>query len=190
LTEDNNGNSLRLDQYSVIGFTTNWGEKMTLHKDNSGEEVGVSINANDPSEKETTPVLSQPNRSTTTDGVTRTPNAHLPVITPVFSKEVSEETMNRFKEAQRLMPELIDELKKDVRSDETELVLDVVVTPSPGSVFNFSRECFVYHEAEHPNLKNKINWLVENGFLENRTTGNLPIYRIKAGFAKLLRTTN
>jgi hypothetical protein len=90
-------------------------------------------------------------------------------------------------EAERLMPDLIGEMRADVRGDSTELVRDVVPLPSDRVVFSSRKPRFVYYETSYPNLRLQIDWLVEMGLIVDVTTGNTPIYRMSQELAGWLR---
>ena len=93
-----------------------------------------------------------------------------------------------FLEAERLMPDLVAEMRADVRGDETELVRDYCILPSPTTGYAWPRSHFRLTEAEHPDLLNKLEWLEEMGLVVNVTPGNMPVYRLTPAFAGWLRT--
>lgn len=70
-----------------------------------------------------------------------------------------------FLEAQRLMPELLDEMRTDVRGDETELVREFVVLSVPTIAYGWPRGHFVYTEETHPTLQSQLAWLEDAGFI-------------------------
>lgn len=94
-----------------------------------------------------------------------------------------------FLEAERLMPELINEMKVDVRSDTTELVREFVPLPNKNVVFGLGhgKAQFVYYQSEHPQLKLQVDWLMEMGLIVDVTPGNCPVYRMTPQFAGWLR---
>jgi hypothetical protein len=94
-----------------------------------------------------------------------------------------------FAEAQRLMPELLAEMREDVRGDATGLVMEFVVLPSRGCVFWHTKQRFVYFESEHPSLQSKVDWLEEMGYIIDVTPKNAPIYRMVPQFLAALRGT-
>lgn len=93
-----------------------------------------------------------------------------------------------FLEAERLMPALIEEMRQDVQSDETELVRELVPLPSKGVAFGHDRRRFVYFETDHPSLKLQLDWLEEAGLIIDVTPREWPIYRMTAEFVYWLRT--
>jgi hypothetical protein len=92
-----------------------------------------------------------------------------------------------FLEAQRLMPELITEMRKDVREDATELVRELILLPHRRVFFGHDKQRFFYVESEHPGLKLKLDWLDEMGLIVDVTPKSTPIYRMTPEFARWLR---
>lgn len=92
-----------------------------------------------------------------------------------------------FLEAERLMPELISEMRRDVREDATELVRELVPLPSPSVVFGHDKPRFVYFESEHPGLKLQLDWLEEMGLIVDVTPKTWRVYRMMPEFARWLR---
>jgi len=95
-----------------------------------------------------------------------------------------------FLEAERLMPELIAEMREDVRGDDSELIRELVILPSRSVIFNSEKPRFFYVEKEHENLLLKIDWLEEMGLILDITVGNAPIYRMVPEFIGWLRGIN
>jgi hypothetical protein len=86
------------------------------------------------------------------------------------------------------MPELIAELRTDVRGDTTELVRDVFIVGSRTWVVGFAgRQYFYYVTTEIPGLELQMDWLEEMGLLKDSRTGNVPHYRLSPDFAAWLR---
>jgi hypothetical protein len=92
-----------------------------------------------------------------------------------------------FIEAERLMADLIDAMRNDVRADPTELIREVVILPSRGVIFGFVKPSFYYIETEHPGLRLMLDWLEEMGLIIDITPGNAPVYRLTEAFARWLR---
>lgn len=91
-----------------------------------------------------------------------------------------------FLEAERRMPELIAEMREDVRGDDTQLIREIVILYSRNVRFGGSKPRFLYFETEHPHLRLKIDWLEEMGFLVDITPGNTPLYRMVPEFIDAL----
>jgi len=99
------------------------------------------------------------------------------------------ESQGVFSEAERLMPDLIAEMRNDVRSDETELVRELVILHSRNVMFGLghSKPRFVYYTTEYPNITVQADWLEETGCILDITPGNAPIYRMVPEFVDWLR---
>ena len=87
------------------------------------------------------------------------------------------------------MPELLSEMQRDVKSEGAELVREFCIIPNRRVSYSTSKKRFSYFEDEHEDLKNKIDFLENSGLVEDVTTGNMPIYRMKEEFADWLRET-
>lgn len=85
------------------------------------------------------------------------------------------------------MPELIAEMRDDLRGDETELIREFVVLASPQAAFWSEKARFSYFESQHPHLRLQIDWLEEMGVVVDVTPKTTPVYRIVAEFAAWLR---
>lgn len=92
-----------------------------------------------------------------------------------------------FLEAERIMPELIAEVRVDVRNDKTTLVREFIVLPTSGVIFNSSKPRFAYYESEHPNLRLQVDWMEEMGLIADVTPKTIPIYRMTPEFVNWLR---
>lgn len=92
-----------------------------------------------------------------------------------------------FLEAQRLMPELITEMRADVQGDSTELVREFVVLYSRNVMFGHNKPRFVYYLTDHANLSVQVDWLEEMGAVVDVTPGDAPIYRMVPEFVSWLR---
>jgi hypothetical protein len=90
-------------------------------------------------------------------------------------------------EAQRLMPDLLAEMREDIQGDESHLIREFVVLPSPTAVFATSKPRFAYNETCHPQLQLQVDWLEEMGLVLDVTPKNTPIYRMNDGFVAWLR---
>jgi len=92
-----------------------------------------------------------------------------------------------FLEAERLMPELIAEMRDDVRGDGSELVREFILIRSRNVLVNSTKPRFRYFETEHPQLRLQVDWLDEMGAVIDVTVGRAPIYRMVPEFAEWLR---
>lgn len=92
-----------------------------------------------------------------------------------------------FLEAQRLMPDLIDEMRKDVRGDGSELTREFVVLPTPTIGYGWPRDHFIYTEDEHPTLAAQLAWLEEAGLIVGISHDPGFAYRMVPVFFRWLR---
>jgi hypothetical protein len=92
-----------------------------------------------------------------------------------------------FLQAERLMPELIAEMRTDVRDDETELIREFVILFNRKVIFGHRKLRFVYYESEHPKISLQADWLEEMGIIVDVTPKSTPIYRMVPEFACWLR---
>lgn len=92
-----------------------------------------------------------------------------------------------FLEAERLMPDLIAEMRKDVRADKTRLIREFVPLRNRKIAFGHTKPRFVYYQTEHPDLQLQLDWLEEMGVIVDVTPKNAPVYRMTSVFADWLR---
>jgi len=93
----------------------------------------------------------------------------------------------RFRELQDLMPDLLAEMRQDLKGDDTGLITEFAILPSRNVIFSSSKARFAYFEDKHAHLTNKLDILEERGFILDVTTGNAPIYRFTEEFRTKLR---
>ena len=87
------------------------------------------------------------------------------------------------------MGNLLSEMRKDLRNDQTGLVMEFVLLSNRNVAFGHSKPRFIYYESEHPHLQLKIDRLQDIGFVIDVTRGNAPIYRMTPEFIAALRGT-
>lgn len=92
-----------------------------------------------------------------------------------------------FLEAERLMPDLIAEMRTDVRGDKTGIIREFVPLPNRNVVFWHAKLQFVYYQPEHPDLQIQLDWLEEMGVIVDVTPKNSLVYRMTPVFAEWLR---
>jgi len=85
-------------------------------------------------------------------------------------------------------PKVIAEMKEDVRKPELSSVRRFFVKSKRTSV-NSSEASFVYHTDEHPDISAAVAHLEELGYIEDITTGNCPLYRMRENFVDNLRSS-
>lgn len=103
-------------------------------------------------------------------------------------KETTRNALTTLKKVQKIMPNLIQEMKEDFNNPELISVREFVVLPNDRVIFNSGRQRrFVYFEDKHEDLRGKISILENHYFIQDVTPGNTPIYRISEEFWELVR---
>ncbi len=92
-----------------------------------------------------------------------------------------------FIEAERLMPDLIAEMRTDIRGDKTRLIREFVLLPNRNVSFGHTKPRFEYFESEHTNLLLQMDWLEEMGAVIDITPKDSPVYRMTPKFSDWLR---
>lgn len=93
-------------------------------------------------------------------------------------------------EAERLMPDLIHEMRKDVHADETEVVRKFWVVPSSGISISSRAHFFFYDWQAHPDVYNQVDWLNQMGLVvQEKFDPSTPQYRFSPVFHRWLRET-
>ena len=87
------------------------------------------------------------------------------------------------------MPELIAEIKDDLAKHPNELVREFVVVANERITVNHDRPRFHYFEDRHSGLKNKVQVLVDAGYVRDISTNRLPIYRMSDQFVAFVNET-
>lgn len=87
------------------------------------------------------------------------------------------------------MEDLVSEMRQDLDSDETGLVMEFVLLRSRKISFNSRKPRFRYFEDETQNLRLKVDRLADQGLVSDVTTGNTPTYRMTPEFVAALRGT-
>jgi hypothetical protein len=88
-----------------------------------------------------------------------------------------------FTGVERLMPELLAEMKADYAS--APLIRELIVMDTEGNVYN-GHGVFAYYRSKDPDLDSKIQILENHGLIENITYNNTERYRVKEKFARYL----
>jgi len=77
-------------------------------------------------------------------------------------------------------------MKNDISSPNFTLAREFVILPNKNVIFNNTQNMFIYYEADHSELINKIDMLKEHGFIRQARFTNIPIYRFSEEFRELL----
>ena len=92
-----------------------------------------------------------------------------------------------FLEAERLMPELLSEMRSDVRGDSSQLIREFVLLSSRQISYINPNRPFAYFASEHPKLYHAIEWQLEMGLIRLvKADQQCPLYRFLPHFAEYL----
>jgi hypothetical protein len=103
------------------------------------------------------------------------------------AKESRSSEKKQFSELRDAMPQLIDEMAKDLHDDTSQSIREFVITPNRRINFNHSKPRFVYFEEDHPHIQVQVDRLRDAGYLDDVTVGNASIYRMQEHFVRLVR---
>ncbi|MDA8019302.1 MAG: hypothetical protein MPN21_17820 [Thermoanaerobaculia bacterium] len=93
-----------------------------------------------------------------------------------------------FLEAERLMPELLSEMRSDVRGDSSQLIREFVVLSNRQISYISPNRPFAYFASEHQELYHAIEWQLEMGMIRLvQPDRHYPLYRFLPHFAEYLR---
>jgi len=84
-------------------------------------------------------------------------------------------------------PEVIEEMKKDVRNPDFDGIRKFFIKEKT-SVVNTSEPHFEYYPESHHNLTAAVNYLEDLGYIEDITPGNCPMYRMREHFVDKLKS--
>lgn len=101
-------------------------------------------------------------------------------------REARRAARERFERTCSKVPELIAEMRSDLTQPDNASVREFVVLRDSRTGFNSSRRRFRYHEDEHSDLLGQITVLENEGYVEDVTVGQTPIYRFSEGFVETL----
>lgn len=96
------------------------------------------------------------------------------------------EAKKQFSALKAVMPKLFAEMVQDLNIDQSQSIREFVITPNRRVSFNGSKPRFMYYEDEHPDVRVHVDRLLEAGYLQDVTVGNVPIYRLREHFVLLL----
>jgi hypothetical protein len=85
------------------------------------------------------------------------------------------------------MPDLIDEIKKDLNDPEQSLIREFFISKKAYSLNVGDTPCFIYYSDDHPGLQSKVHILENQGYVRDITPGNAPMYRMTEDFVRLLK---
>lgn len=94
----------------------------------------------------------------------------------------------RFRAMRKEMPELFTEMTADLGQPDHKHIREFVLIRSETLSFNAGEPVLCYYENKHRGLKAKVALLVDEGFVLDVTSTNVPRYRMLTDFAVLLVT--
>jgi hypothetical protein len=104
------------------------------------------------------------------------------------SKEFAASIDRKWAELEKRFPNVIAEMKEDVKKPEFSSVRKFFVKSSR-TIVNLSENSFEYHTDVHSELTAAIAHLEELGYIVDITPGNCPMYRMTEQFVDKLRNT-
>ncbi len=108
---------------------------------------------------------------------------------PVSAQIPVPSSQEKLQELEKLMPDLIAEMRQDVLGDDTKLVREfrVMIRPDFPLFGGSSPRQFAYYEETHADLRNMLSLLNDAGFIWQVTFEQFPIYRMTDDFINFLR---
>lgn len=85
------------------------------------------------------------------------------------------------------MKELIAAMGNDLTSDDSRSVREFVVVPNKSVSFKGNKPRFMYYEDEHLHLRLQVDRLRYAGYVDDITSGNAPIFRMREHFVSLVK---
>lgn len=104
------------------------------------------------------------------------------------SKELIKSKKTQWEEVERKFPKVILEMKEDVKKHDFQNVREFFVKSSKISI-NREEPCFEYFTDVHQDIKVAVKLLEDLGFIQEITSNNCPMYRMKEHFVELLRNS-
>lgn len=101
-------------------------------------------------------------------------------------EEKSEED-RAFRRLAERMPDLFQAMQADLAIDSADIVREFFVLSTPGVTLGFARPHFRYNESEIENLREKVEFLVNGGFVAIIRGTGAPKYRLEEHFVERLR---
>jgi hypothetical protein len=105
-------------------------------------------------------------------------------------KKAAKEELRLWTEIEHRFPALIAEMRQDFNDPEHVGVRVFFVRPSTSLIGLKQEPSFDYFTDEHQELMAAIKYLEENGFIQEITPGNCPMYRAKERLVDRLRRPN
>lgn len=101
--------------------------------------------------------------------------------------EAKSKEKEKFRDVVGQMPDLIDEIKKDLNNPEQSLIREFFLSKKAYSINTGDTPRFIYYSDDHPGLQSKVHILENQGYVRDITPGNAPMYRMTEDFVRLLK---
>jgi hypothetical protein len=101
--------------------------------------------------------------------------------------EAKSKEKEQFRDVVGQMPDLINEIKKDLNNPEQRLIREFFISKKSYSLNVGDSPSFVYYVDDHIGLQSKVHILENHGYVKDITPGNAPMYRMTEDFVRLLK---
>jgi hypothetical protein len=95
-----------------------------------------------------------------------------------------EEESDAFAELEQMMPDLLNEMREDIRNNP--LIREIILLDTKGNVYN-GDGVFVYYREAHADLDSKLQILGNHGLIHEITYNSVDRFRLTEEFVKYLR---
>ena len=101
-------------------------------------------------------------------------------------KEAKAEAKKQYNAIARAMPNLLDEMRSDLRQTANHQIRELVVLNNNRITFMHDRPRLEYYQEKHPDILKQIQMLVSAGYARDVSTTSHPIYRLSEEFVGFL----
>jgi hypothetical protein len=102
------------------------------------------------------------------------------------AKEQATEIKKSFKRLHDQMPDLLREMKADLKTEGSSMIREFVLLPNARVIFNHGKPRFQYFAEVHPHLQTQVDLIRDAGFVEELESTNVPMYRMRENFVEAL----
>ncbi|MBI4674400.1 MAG: hypothetical protein HY741_22375 [Chloroflexi bacterium] len=108
---------------------------------------------------------------------------------PIFTQSDSNSLNAQYERLRSRMPKLIDEMRNDVRNDDSGFVrrFRVKIRPDFPLLGGQREKRFEYYEETHEHLRNMLNILANEGYVWQVTHDQFPVYEMSDQFIDILK---
>lgn len=104
-------------------------------------------------------------------------------------KEKKRAAAAKFERVLKHMPELLAELRNDLRANGELVLRELVILSNERISFNHSKPRIVVYVSKHAAAKNQVGLLVSEGYVEVIRSSDTPIYRLTENFVDSLQNS-